>query len=373
MTAPPTLDDLVRRARAATVAPDVAAAYVAELGRRVAAVPPRPARPWRAWLAGGAFGAALAAAAAIVIIVARPGSGTAPAGAGAPVQVGDRVAIATAPGTAYRIAVADVGRTEIVVDRGELTARLYPGSAAHRLVLRGGGVEAMATGTVYTLAVDAGTARVSVHEGTVAVRDAGGVRAVERGASWPAGAATGTAAANQLLALAPAEPTRDLARGPDPASGSDPARSPASPDSSDLRGADATPAEPPATAAARRAGPSTAGGTDAADAASAAALLRDRWRTCRLLRTRGELAAAVRECVAIADAGDATWSPIALVEAIRIELEPAASPERAVELADRMERTWPAHQLAAEARELRCRALRQLGRDAECTQADAAP
>ena len=34
---------------------------------------------------------------------------------------------------------------------------------------------------------------------------------------------------------------------------------------------------------------------------------------------------------------------------------------------DRFLAEWPSHQLAPEAREVRCRALRQLGREAECT------
>jgi hypothetical protein len=63
---------------------------------------------------------------------------------------------------------------------------------------------------------------------------------------------------------------------------------------------------------------------------------------------------------------DATWSPIALVEAVRIELGPRTDPERAIELAGRMLREWPNDALAPETRELRCRALRQLGRAGEC-------
>lgn len=70
-------------------------------------------------------------------------------------------------------------------------------------------------------------------------------------------------------------------------------------------------------------------------------------------------------------AHDRTWSPIALVEAARIELGPQSAPERVLALVDRFERKWPAHTLAPEARELRCRALRQLGRGAECAPADA--
>ncbi|MEJ7596605.1 MAG: hypothetical protein WKG01_01740 [Kofleriaceae bacterium] len=103
------------------------------------------------------------------------------------------------------------------------------------------------------------------------------------------------------------------------------------------------------------------------NAAPAAPTLNERWRRARLHRGQGSYDAAVKECLAIADASDKTWSPIALVEAIRIELGPLTSPERALALTERFAREWPSHDLAPEARELRCRALRQLGRAAECT------
>ena len=92
----------------------------------------------------------------------------------------------------------------------------------------------------------------------------------------------------------------------------------------------------------------------------------ERWRRARLLRAQGQAAAAAAACLDIADAADPTWSPIALVEAIRIDLDALSAPEAALAVADRMLAAWPAHPLAADARVLRCRALRQLGRAAEC-------
>ncbi|HVK77873.1 MAG TPA: hypothetical protein VM734_31420, partial [Kofleriaceae bacterium] len=94
--------------------------------------------------------------------------------------------------------------------------------------------------------------------------------------------------------------------------------------------------------------------------------LTERWRRARLLRAQSQPQAALDECLVIADAGDPTWSPIALVEAVRVQLDALSAPEQAVALADRMTATWPDHPLAAEARTLRCRALRQLGRGDEC-------
>jgi hypothetical protein len=96
--------------------------------------------------------------------------------------------------------------------------------------------------------------------------------------------------------------------------------------------------------------------------------IKDRWRDARLLRGQGRFSDAVRACLAIADAADATWSPIALVEAVRIEVGPLADPERAIELAERMLRDWPRDALISEARSLRCQALGQLGRASDCKQ-----
>lgn len=92
----------------------------------------------------------------------------------------------------------------------------------------------------------------------------------------------------------------------------------------------------------------------------------ERWRSARLLRSQGKFAEAVVECEAIADMRDPTWAPIALVEAARIELGPLAAPERAITYVERFEREWSGNGLLPEARDLRCRALGQLGRGSEC-------
>jgi hypothetical protein len=63
---------------------------------------------------------------------------------------------------------------------------------------------------------------------------------------------------------------------------------------------------------------------------------------------------------------DATWSPIALVEAIRIYAGPLADPTHAIAIADRMIADWPGDVLVPEARQLRCRALARIGRGQEC-------
>jgi hypothetical protein len=337
------LDNMIARARDLQVRDDHADRFVAELGRW-ARPEPKPSRaPW--------FGFALAAAAAAVllVLVLRPhgGATTAPGA----IRIGERVAIIAEPNTSYRVLAADVDRTEVFVERGTVTARLWPGEQPHRLALRGEGVEAVATGTVYTLSVDERGPSVHVREGKVAVARGDERVQVAAGTSWPPGAARRDShAAERLLAMT----------APPPVAIDEPVRVP------DPQPIDDTPPAP-ADAPPSDASPHPHGSPAAVpDAGVPAPSLKDRWRQARLLRGQGNFDAAIAECIAIADAKDATWSPIALVEAARIELGPRASPERAIALADRFAAEWPAHQLAPEARELRCRALRQLGRDAEC-------
>jgi hypothetical protein len=168
---------------------------------------------------------------------------------------------------------------------------------------------------------------------------------VHAGATWPAGGASADPAGGRIL-LALAAPALPEAT----AVAVDAGIVPSSPSEAIAAG---TPVDAPA-------------GLRLAAQPSDAPAIKDRWHTARLLRGQGKFTATVAECLAIADARDPTWSPIALVEAVRIDLGPLADPERAIVLADRMIREWPGDVLAAEARELRCRAMRQLGRGAEC-------
>jgi ferric-dicitrate binding protein FerR (iron transport regulator) len=205
--------------------------------------------------------------------------------------------------------------------------------------LRGGDVVATAKGTVFTLTVDGAGARVTVHEGRVDVRDGGAHREVAAGGAPPSEAAA------RLLAL-PAPPPEEVV------------------DAAPTVAMDAPPILP-SPADATRVMVSRDAAVDAATPDAQEPTPTERWRTVRLLRAQNKLGEAITECTRIADSGDATWAPIAILEAARIELGPRASPERSIEFADRLLRDWSNHTLAAEARELRCRALRQLGR--ECT------
>jgi hypothetical protein len=331
------LDDMITRARQLPVDEAGAQRYVAELGRWAHREQPAPSRgPW--FVLGFGFAAAAAAIAVVVLLPPRTAREI------SAVRIGERVAIVAEPNTQYRVLASEGERTELFVERGTITARLWPGARPHHLALRADGVEAVATGTVYSLAVDEAGASVHVHEGKVAVARGSERVSVEAGTSWPANARkSDRRAADTLLALATLDvvataPVIDATPAPEPVD--------------DAQTIDAPPARAPSA-------------SPVADARPVLSL-KERWRQARLLRGQGNFETAIAECLAIAGANDTTWSPIALLEAARIELGPRASPERAIALADRFEREWPSHELAPEARELRCRALRQLGRAREC-------
>jgi hypothetical protein len=336
------LDDLIASARAATVRDEHARTYVGELARWASATPAPARKSWLPWLA---FGLGLAGAAAAIALWLRPR----PTPASNVLDVGDRVAIVVEPGTDYRIAMTDASRTEIEVDRGTVTARLWPGATEHHLVLRGGNLEAAAKGTVYALTVDAQKGSVTVFEGEVAVLEAGAMHmlARDRARGEP------SLAAQQLLAAPkPHEVKRMPVEVPPDATLAD-----------TFPVAVTIDAKRSNNNLADRAGePDAAIAVGSVDAAIVVVSVAERWRKARLLRGQGSFDAAVTECLAIADAKDATWSPIALVEAVRIELGPLSAPEKAVEFAERFAREWPQHSLAPEASDLRCRALKQLGK-----------
>jgi hypothetical protein len=253
----------------------------------------------------------------------------------------------------YRVAAAEATHTEIDVESGTVTARLFHADGAHELTLAGGGVRAHAVGTIYSLSVENGQGAVDVQQGTVRVEHGADTTSVAAGASWPPSAPHHAPASEMLGALDPL-PTSSS---PPPVS-IDAAVTVVPADAS----SDVSDAQVAIAPRLQDAAPKATQERDAATTLS----VTDLWRRARLMRGQGDFAGAIADCIAIADAKDATWSPIALLEAARIELGPRASPERAINLAERLIHDWPAHQLVPEARDLRCRALRQLGRDADC-------
>jgi hypothetical protein len=329
------LDGLVQNARDVAVRADAADRYVRELERWAPPVVSR--RPW--WLVGA--GAAVAAAAIVALVVVRRPGSEQPL---APVRIGDRVAIVADVGTSYRVLDATADETRIAIDDGTVTARLWHDGHPHRLSLEGGGVVAVATGTVFSLTVGEPGPVVHVDRGRVEVTDAAGVHIVTE--SPRAGADRHSA--SLLLALS----------SPPSLGSATPAVAPAIPAPVDA-------AIPPDAAVAP---PPTSPPRAAASSASAApsVTVAERWRHERTLHGQGKLDEALAQCLAIADARDPTWSPIALAEGVRIALGPLSKPERAIELADRLLREWPTDALAGEVRGMRCRALTELGRGAEC-------
>jgi hypothetical protein len=410
------LDAMIRRARNAAVRRDVAEAHIRELERWTVQSEPRR---WPAWLAVAAAGAV---AVALAVMVVR-GDGSPDI---APIRIGDRVALVAEPGTSYRIVRASGDDTAIEVERGAVTARLWQGARPHHLTLQGGGVVATANGTVYSLTVERGSASVHVDEGTVDVQVGAAVHTVAAGASWPPDRVRASGRASSLLALAPpprapahpyaddraashpAAPDRRAdaadadATSPTISSSGSPAAAPAASPSATPAGDSGTPASAPIASTHAAPSPATASAparsppitapppavpAQRANVSAAAApspraneappqradiepartaAIKDRWRLARKLRTEGKLRAAVAECLAIADARDPTWSPIAIVEAIRLYAGPLADSAQVIGLADRVIHEWPADTLIPEARQQRCRALYKLGRGGEC-------
>lgn len=293
-----------------------------------ATAPSRGLRRWWPALIGG-----VAVAAAIALVVVRPAP---PAVAQMNVvDIGPRVAIAARPGATYRVIAATADATEIAVVSGEVTARLYPGAAPHRLRVTAGALEAVATGTIFTVG-DSAAPYVAVHEGHVEVRDASGARSIAAGAAWPARAiepAT-TAAAQQLAAHA-----REIVRVVD--AGIDDASRP-----------DASLEDPRADAS-----------TDAAppDAAHIADGAEDRWRRARQLRGQGNPRAAIEILDELVRRGDRVWSPIALAEVMRIQANVLDDPRAAIELGERFLARYPDHALRREVTDLLCAAHRTRG------------
>src|SRR5262249_56220205 len=108
-------------------------------------------RGWVPWLAAGV-------AAAAAVLVALWWQGDAAIAPRAPLQIGDHVAILAAPGTAYRVVRSDAAGTEIAVEHGAVTARLWRTAQPYRLPLSGGGAPPAAGGPGYSPAGRAGRA-----------------------------------------------------------------------------------------------------------------------------------------------------------------------------------------------------------------------
>src|SRR5262249_53773372 len=125
----------------------------------------------------------------------------------APVAVSQRVTIIAEPDTSYRVVHASPDDTLITITSGAVTARLWPEPRPHHMVLSGGGITAIATGTIYSLAVRPTGPVVAAMEGTVEAHAGDAVHVVHAHHSWPSDAAGADPAAGYaLLALASPPP-----------------------------------------------------------------------------------------------------------------------------------------------------------------------
>ncbi len=359
------LEAVLAGARAAEVRRDVAERFVDELERwsRRDAATRTPARR-RAWVL---FGAAAMAAMAVVAVVslwtrlAPPPERVADLPHDVPVALEPLrlpgVAVIAASDTRYQVVSSGPQGTELALRSGRLVVRAWPG---HSVQVDHQTFRASADGAVFRIArVPSTTTAVAVEvvagAMTIETRDPGAMEdaRVERvgpGARWPADQAAVFAASDQRAVTTLQQCTAfdlDLPSVPPP--------------DADLHLDAGSAAADPASSPARRA-LGARPGPDAPPGVS----IKDRWRHARLLRAQADFAGALAECDAIADAHDPTWSPIALVEAARIYLGPLDDLEHVLTTTSRFFREYPTHALTRDVRELRCRALAQLGRGNEC-------
>lgn len=286
----------------------------------------RPRWPWA--LAGAGL-----AAAVIFAWLLRPGPQSGPPPA--VIQVGPRVAMVPSKTSDFQVVRASEEETVIEVQRGAVTARLWKGSAAHRLVLRARNLEATALGTTYSLIIpEEGAARVVVHEGTVSLKDAHGIRTLK------AKPADRTLQASVRL-LAQHTPRPRLLNKPEKRVEPQPTRV----------------AEPPPKRP--RAPPEKAEPSKVKDVRSSVVL----WRQARLNRGRGKYEASLAMLEDLRARADPTWSPLAIVEMIRI-YEKLGRPEQVQKRSSEFLKQHRDHNLAPEVRALACRAYAQLGRPA---------
>jgi hypothetical protein len=307
------------------------------------------------WLAGAG---ALAAAAIAVAVVAR---GPAPVGdrvASTVVRIGGRVALVPSPDAVYTIARSTADEAEVAVVEGTVTARLYPGAAPYRLRMTAEALDAVATGTIFTVGKPRdGRAYTVVHEGHVRVVAPDGAHEVRAGQSWPVTPPSpAITAAAQRLADQPASAAAGAGPAPPLASPAAPEPSAVAPDAPAASTAPVDAASPSAGSASVPLAPHAAPG-----AASAATTLDDHWQRARRLRGQGHPRDALAELHAMIDRDDAVWSPIAIAEAMRIEASVLGDHAAVVVLGDQFLGRYPAHSLAREVVDMVCRAHRALG------------
>lgn len=347
------LDSLLQRARDHQVSEDNAAACVAGV-QEWAALHKRSQERERSqrwlWALGGGL-----AAAALVLLVLSPWTlqsrralvatvsteapvlveSPAPAIAAAPLQVGERVALVAREGSRYIVLAASAERTEIAIEEGALTARLFPNTARdHELILRVQNLEVRATGTIFSVGLDSkGAAYSLVHEGSVSVHSGTHTIALQAGQVYPKNAVPDGTLGTSAMMLTGVEVTSVAQPDVTPV--------PVDPAQTDTLDANAK----------LLASPSPTSSSPI-----------ELWRQARALRSTGRFKQAINRLTELALSGDPTWAPLAQLELARLYDSDLSQPAKALTYAKAFLKSHANHELAPEARKLACQALAQLGR-----------
>lgn len=359
------VDELLDQARAWTPGPEETHAVV----RSTVAVHAARTRARRAGVLAAALGAVALIATGTLALRGRGG-----ASPGQPVQLGPSVTMVAAPDTSVVLTAQTETLTALELEAGTVALELHHpvGRAAQVLRVRAHDVEVRATGTVFAVTARAsGEVQVITRRGEVEVRTSSRSWSVGEGQAWPAGATWSEVAAlfdvlegHVLIsprARAGGAPTEPVAGSTTSTTDTtSPAPSPAEPTASpsvvhEPRGPSASPDDTPDAAIL---------GLDAAtEDAGRDESPEGRWQRARLLRAQGDPASALEDLSALIAARDPTWSPMALLESMRIYESVTGAPERVLELGLEFARDHRRHSLWPEARKMTCRAAEQLDRD----------
>lgn len=361
------VDELLDEARAWTPSSEETHAVV----RSTVAVHTARTRTRRAQVLAAVLGGVALIATGTLALRGR--DGTHP---GEPVQLGPSVTMVAAPRTSVVLTAQTETLTALELEAGTVALELHHpvGRAAQVLRVRAHDVEVRATGTVFAVTVRAsGEVQVITRRGEVEVRTSSRSWSVGEGQAWPAGATWSEVAAlfealegHALLsprARVSAMPPPDVATTttstseastPQPRAADAP-RSPTPAADDDLRGSSPSAHDAPDAA--------TIGVDAATEDAGRDESPEGRWQRARLLRAQGDPASALEDLSALVAARDPTWSPMALLESMRIYESVTGAPERVLELGLEFARDHRRHSLWPEARKMTCRAAEQLDRD----------
>ncbi len=286
--------------------------------------------PWY-WKLSAVPAAAIAVALTIWLMPAKDRETKAPAVArvlGSVVQVGPSVAVLPHANADFSIDHVSPDYTRLHIQTGVVDVRLtHEDSSAHTVEVVAASTSFIATGTTYRVGFDDGRVFSTVFEGAIEIqREGQPVTTLGTMESWPdERVVTMDSYTSKLAAYGFRETKRKSY-------------------SETMALVDAGP--PP------RPEPRRKTTTDAAKPDDVLTL----WRKARLFQGQGRAREALPLLREIKNRGDATWSPLALIEEIRLQVDPFASPKKVVSLANRFFATYPQHPLTAEVRHMWCSA-----------------